>query len=50
MSLKPKIPTLRKSGPEREFENLLRETSEYLTIRKPRLVKKQEPIRRTSAA
>jgi hypothetical protein len=50
MALKPKISTLRKGGADREFESLLRETSEFLTIRKPRLVKKEEQIRRTSAA
>jgi hypothetical protein len=50
MALKTKISTLRKSSSDREFESLLRETSEYLTIRKPRLVKKEEPIRRTPAA
>jgi hypothetical protein len=50
MALKSKISTLRKAGSDREFESLLRETSEYLTIRKPRLVKKAEPIRRTPAA
>jgi len=47
---KSKILTLVKAGSEQQFENLLRETSEYLKIQKPRLVKKVEPVRRTPAA
>lgn len=50
MALKAKISILEKADSDREFESLLRETAEYLTTRKPRLVKKVEPVPRTPAA
>ena len=48
--LKSKISVLVRASSEREFETLLRETSQYLKVQKPRLVRKAEPVRRTPAA